>query len=149
MDTIAHVVELELDQPVDEDLVDTIMEDLARHHVTVTGIGDPEHLQIILTLDEPDLLKALRTGHRLAARHGTVIAAAAIPEHLRDQREDLVADPLSQVIGAPDAARMLGISGAAVRALAAKGKIVGTRLNGRAWSLDLASVMDCKQRRGA
>lgn len=150
MATTAHVVDLELDATVhDEDLVDAIMDDLAAQHVAVSGVGAPQHVLITLTLDEPDLLTALQTGHALASRHGTVIAAAALPEELRDAREDLAGDPLTQVIGAPDAARMLGISGSAVRALVARGKIAGTRLNGRSLSLDLASVLDYKERRGA
>lgn len=147
--TPSHVVDVEIDRAIDEDLIDQIIDDLAAHHVGVSSVGADPHILITLTLDEPNLLRAVTQAVTLTGRYGDVVGVSALPEQLRDEREGFTTDPHAQVIGAPDAARLLGISGAAVRKLAAKGTIAGTHLNDRAWSLDLASVLDYKERRGA
>lgn len=145
--SIAHVIEVEIDAAPRDDLVEAVLDALAVHHVAAGATAGPEHLEIAITLDEPDLQAAVTQALHLVAPYGTPVALRVTPEDLRDQRAGLEGVDFAEILSPTQAADIVGVSRQAIHQLLKAGRIRGSQLTDKSWILDRASVQDYARRR--
>lgn len=104
-----YVLEIEIATPVDEDLVDELMEDLSDLHVTVGAPpGEPAHMVISLTIDANDVHQAVNVALTRTTGRGALVGYSVTLEELRDERLGL--KPNDDVLTVAQAAALAGVT---------------------------------------
>lgn len=137
MDMWAVHVEVRLRRQLAPEAVDRLMDALGPFHGAL-GTSPRGWVSAQLTVPAQGLVQAFLTAHSLAATHlGDPVSLEVMPEDEWDARQVFV--PMPELVGATEAAAMIGVSRQRVIQMVEEGKLPG-RVVGRSTVIPRQSV---------
>jgi len=124
-----HNIRMEYRLPATEENGETLMTAFAQYHPAAGNAGNG-NIDVWITVQANDALQAIDLGVTLSRKvDGTLVALEVLPTADFDRREGLT--PVPELIGADEAAEILGISRQAVGKKFREGSLPGHRVGER------------------
>lgn len=131
-----YAVDLELDTKPTEALVGRALDLLETYHPAASE-SPAGLLEVTVTVPADDLRQAVTTALAVAAPIGRVLVVTAQPEEVRDGRQGW--DVVDELVGASEAAEILGVSRQRVLQMVGEGKLPNRKV-GREYALPRQAV---------